>query len=169
MDWQTIVAILAAIVAVISAYGAVSSAKAVRTVATIEIDRRSDEVADRAKAAEAAEIYPATHVHGWCEGNDSGWTVHVSNTSDEAVLDVVAYVDPLAPEHVGGPNAAVEVLFGTLPPGAERSDSYGGLPPEDDWFHIPDVDVEFTDQSGRHWLKKSKGDVGKRDARRPMC
>ena len=169
MDWQTIVAILAAMVAVISAYAAVSSAKAVRTVATIEIDRRSDEVTDRAKAVEAAETYPATHVHGWCEGNDSGWTVHVSNTSNVAVLDVVAYVDSLAPEHFGGLNAAVEILFGTLPPGAERSDSYRGLPPEDDWFHIPDVDVEFTDQSGKHWLKKSNGDVRERGARRPMC
>ena len=136
---------------------------------------------DRRKDKEEAKKENAKRVSAWYDDvhpNPDKANIWVQNLGDEPIYFAVvragrAGVDFSLPpginDHLpeGENNQYTEFVFGHVAPGQKLNWNIkklaGGHFPD-----IPEIELEFTDAAGRHWLRRSEGGLQEIACRRPF-
>jgi len=112
-----------------------------------EISKREDEKKER-------EIFTVRRISAWI---DEGKLI-IQNKGYEPVYHLVIYFGPMGTDFKPDSDKHIEMVIGTLGPEQrieEDVSKFGlktGIFPD-----IPDVELEFTDCKGSHWVRKSNG------------
>lgn len=126
------------------------------------------EIGERKRLLAFRETQAARAVSAWCQFEDDKYILFARNGGEEPIYDCMVYAHPLGAEALAeGRTHGLEVLFGTIPPGATLDDRTHSQALQSDRFGFPPVEVEFTDAQGRHWRRAASGDIKTIKSRRP--
>ncbi len=125
-----------------------------------EIGKREDEKKER-------EIFTQRRISAWIDGE----TLIIQNKGYEPIYYLVVYYGPMGINFrsLDEPGKHTELVIGTLGPDQRIEEKIKRHRVEREIFpDIPEVEMEFTDCQGKHWVRESSGMLKEVKSRRPF-
>jgi hypothetical protein len=123
-----------------------------------EIAKRDDEKREQ-------DIFTARRISAWIDEE----TLIIQNKGYEPIYYLVVYFGPMGVIFRPDSGEHVEMVIGTIGPNQKMDINISkynlkrGIFPD-----IPEVELEFTDCKGRHWVRQSHGLLREIEYRRPF-
>jgi hypothetical protein len=112
-----------------------------------EIAKREDEKKER-------DTYTERRISAWIDGEN----LIIQNKGYEPVYHLVVYFGPMGVTFKPDSGEHIEMVHGTLGPEQRIEENISNYNIKTGIFpDIPDVELEFTDCKGRHWVRKPNG------------